>query len=221
MYISGLFLAMVAVGYPTAEGRVGDSSESDICTETRECLLSDLICGNEKYQVRHYSPVKWVSTDVENFFMEVPAMIAFRRLFQYISGANDKNQTIEMTSPVLVKVQTKGIFEMAVYTMSFLLPTEHQMTPPKPNNPEVYIYDMPEKNVYVQSYGEYMMTHTDRDQARDLSKFLDKIGAQYNKDFHMAAGYNSPMTAKNRHNEVWYVVEGEPVCPDNWKPTAP
>lgn len=42
-------------------------------------------------QVRHYGSVKWVSTDEKFFFMEVPAMKAFRRLFEYISGDNEKS----------------------------------------------------------------------------------------------------------------------------------
>lgn len=59
-----------------------------------------------------------------------------------------------------------------------------------PHHFQVYIYDMPEKLVYVQGYGDYMMTHTDRAQAQTLSKHLDRIGAKFNKNFHMAAGYN-------------------------------
>lgn len=40
-------------------------------------------------QVRHYSPTRWVSTDAEAYFMGVGAAMAFRRLFQYITGANE------------------------------------------------------------------------------------------------------------------------------------
>lgn len=46
------------------------------------------VCG----QVRHYSPTRWVSTDAEAYFMGVGAAMAFRRLFQYITGANDEGE---------------------------------------------------------------------------------------------------------------------------------
>lgn len=43
-----------------------------------------------------------------------------------------------MTSPVLVKMPDKKSFwRMGTYTMSFLLPAEHQANPPKPTDGEV------------------------------------------------------------------------------------
>lgn len=54
-------------------------------------------------------------------------------LFSYLSS----DQNIEMTSPVLIKVEKWRFFQMGVYTMSFLLPAEHQMTPPKPTDNKV------------------------------------------------------------------------------------
>ncbi|KAG7222589.1 hypothetical protein INR49_016186 [Caranx melampygus] len=46
----------------------------------------------DEYEVRHYSPTRWVSTDAEAYFMGVGAAMAFRRLFQYITGANDRGE---------------------------------------------------------------------------------------------------------------------------------
>lgn len=44
---------------------------------------------NHVPQVRHYDSVKWVSTDETSLFMEIAAMRAFKRLFNYIAGANE------------------------------------------------------------------------------------------------------------------------------------
>ena len=49
-------------------------------------------------QVRHYSPTRWVSTDAEAYFMGVGAAMAFRRLFQYITGANDGGEDQKISS---------------------------------------------------------------------------------------------------------------------------
>uniref|UniRef100_A0A4W6EWA4 Heme-binding protein soul5 n=1 Tax=Lates calcarifer TaxID=8187 RepID=A0A4W6EWA4_LATCA len=116
----------------TTEARVGNSSELKFCSETEQCLLFDLICKTEEYEVRHYDSVKWVSTNETSFFMEFAAMKAFRRLYEYITGANDQGKKIEMTAPVLVKMPDKNFWQMGVYTMSFLLPAEYQINPPKP-----------------------------------------------------------------------------------------
>lgn len=45
-------------------------------------------------QVRHYKSVKWVSTNETSFLMEFAAMKTFRRLYNYIQGANEKGLCI-------------------------------------------------------------------------------------------------------------------------------
>lgn len=47
-------------------------------------------------QVRHYDSVKWVTTEESSFFMEMAAMRAFRRLFNYIDGGNEKGVCVFM-----------------------------------------------------------------------------------------------------------------------------
>ncbi|CAG5897923.1 unnamed protein product [Menidia menidia] len=212
MYLTALVGFLLVL---TTEARVGNSSQLEFCTETEECLLFDLMCETDKYEVRHYGSVKWVSTDINSYAMEFAAPRAFMRLFKYIKGENEGGKKIQMTSPVLVKIPEKKFWERGAFTMSFLLPSEHQMNPPKPANDDVYIKEMPEMNVYVMSYGGWMSGMADGSKSKELASALDSVNAKYTKGFHCAAGYNSPMTMFNRHNEVWYAVEGDPVCPSN------
>ncbi|XP_023144377.1 heme-binding protein 2 [Amphiprion ocellaris] len=196
----------------TAEARVGNSSQSEFCTETEQCLLYDLVCENN-YQVRHYDSVKWVSTNVDHRFMDMAMMKAFRRLFNYIMGENEAGIKIQMTAPVVVRVPDKKMFfERVTYTMSFLLPAEHQTNPPSPTDDDVYINDTPDMKVYVLSYGGWMMSWTDQMKTKELTGMLDTHKAKYKQGFHYAVGYNSPMKMFNRHNEVWVLVEGDHVC---------
>ncbi|CAB1344229.1 unnamed protein product [Coregonus sp. 'balchen'] len=90
-FFSGLVVLalMVSVG---AEGGVGPSNNSSFCSESKECLEYELVCKTDEYEVRHYSPTRWVSTDAEAYFMGVGAAMAFRRLFQYITGANNRGE---------------------------------------------------------------------------------------------------------------------------------
>uniref|UniRef100_A0A8C3G836 Heme-binding protein 1 n=1 Tax=Cyclopterus lumpus TaxID=8103 RepID=A0A8C3G836_CYCLU len=201
IYLSGLVGFLLVF---TAEARVGNSSELNVCTETEQCLLFDLICKTDDYEVRHYDSVNWVSTDEKSWSMDYASIKAFRRLFGYI-----KRNNIKMTAPVTLKLSDKtSFFRTGIYTMSFLLPVEHQQSPIQPTDEKVF----PDMKVYVRSYGGWMMSWTDRSQAKTLSSALDSVGAEYNGSFHYAVGYNSPMTLFKRHNEVWYVVQDEPVC---------
>ncbi|XP_029946400.1 heme-binding protein 2-like [Salarias fasciatus] len=197
----------------TAEAKVGNASDAEFCFETEQCLLFDVICETDDYEVRHYDSVKWVSTNERSFMMEMAAMRAFRRLYGYITGDNEHGKKIDMTTPVVVKMVDKKFWQRGTYTMSFLLPAEHQKNPPKPTNSEVFIHETPDVNVYVRSYGGWMTALEDDRQTRNLYGALDEVGAKYQKGYHFAVGYNSPMTMFNRHNEVWVVVEGDPVCP--------
>ncbi|XP_035511022.1 heme-binding protein 2 [Morone saxatilis] len=212
IYLSGLVGFLLVL---TAEARVGNSSQLTFCTETEQCLLFDLICKTDKYEARHYDSVKWVSTEETSFFMEMASMRAFRRLFEYITGANKDGKKIAMTAPVIVKIPNKRFWETAVFTMSFLLPMEHQNNPPKPTDDKVHIHDMPAMTVYGQSYGGWMTSMADKNNANSLSSALDSVQANYKKDFHYAVGYNSPMTMFNRHNEVWFVTDDDPECPSS------
>ncbi|XP_022608341.1 heme-binding protein 2-like [Seriola dumerili] len=209
IYLSGLVGFLLVL---TAEARVGNSSQLQFCSETEQCLLFDLICKTDEYEARHYDSVKWVSTDETSFFMEFAAMKAFRRLYEYISGTNDKGKKIEMTAPVIVRMPDKRFWQMGVYTMSFLLPADCQKNPPKPTDSKVYIQTMPDMKVYSRSYGGWMTSTSDSNTASALSTALDLVDENYKKGFHYAVGYNSPMTIFNRHNEVWFVAEDDPAC---------
>ncbi|XP_045897238.1 heme-binding protein 2 [Micropterus dolomieu] len=209
IYLSGLVGFLLVF---TAEARVGNSSQLQFCSETEQCLLFDLICKTDQYEVRHYDSVKWVATDETSFFQEIAQVRAFRRLYDYITGANVNGTKIQMTTPVVVKIMDKKFWEMGVYTLYFLLPAEHQKDPPKPTNDKVYFRDTPDVNMYVLSYGGWMTSLSDKNKAYSLSSALDSAGAEYKKGFHYAVGYNSPMTLFNRHNEVWFVAEDDPVC---------
>ncbi|KAM3864611.1 uncharacterized protein soul5l [Diretmus argenteus] len=203
-----------------AEGGVGPSTNSSFCTESKECLEYVLVCKTDEYEVRHYSPTRWVSTDAEAYFMGVGAAMAFRRLFQYITGANEGGVQMEMTAPVLVKIpeETK-MWEPAVYTLNFPLPAAYQNKPPTPTNDKLYFTEMPDMDVYVRSYGGWMLSVTSRLHAHLLTKELERVHASYNHSYHYGVGYDSPLKLLNRHNEVWYVAEGEPVCTDPQEPT--
>lgn len=47
-----------------------------------------------------------------------------------------------MTSPVLVRMPDKRFWQMGVYTMSFLLPADCQLNPPKPTDSKVGLYQL-------------------------------------------------------------------------------
>ncbi|XP_010777614.1 heme-binding protein 2 isoform X2 [Notothenia coriiceps] len=210
IYISGLVGFLLVL---TAEARIGSSSELDFCSETEQCLLFDSICKTDGYEVRDYGNVTWVWTEEKSYFMDFAIYPLFRRLFNYI-----RDFGIEMTAPVIINIaedkSSFSIFGMKknTYTMSFLMPAEHQANPPRPNDRKVKIGHMDAMKVYVRSYKGLMSSFLYKGEADALSSDLDSAGANYEKDHNYAVGYNSPKKMFDSYNEVWYVVNGEPVC---------
>lgn len=199
----------------TVDGRVGDStSESSYCTETKECFLFDLVCKGDGYEVRHYDAAKWVTTEAESRFMEIAVSRAFRKLYKYITGENEAGANIDMTAPVIIKVnESARVWQSSVYVLSFLLPSKYQANPPMPTDTSVYLTDTPDMKVYVKSYGGWMISAVAKSQAESLKTSLDNVQATYETEYRYDVGYNSPMKIMNRHNEAWFIVKGEPVCP--------
>ncbi|XP_030646751.1 heme-binding protein 2 [Chanos chanos] len=209
--LAGVFVLLLSV---TTEARVGNSSESSFCTETEECLLYDLVCEGNGYEVRHYEPFKVVTTEVESYFTVIAAVRGFRTLAGYVTGHNAAGTGISMTTPVIMKRKENRSKQLtSVYEISFVLPSHYQTNPPAPIDESVKIVDMPDMHVYVRSYGGWFFDIMSRIQTYLLRRQLNSAQASYNTEYHFDVGYNSPMTIKDRHNEVWYVVEGEPVCP--------
>ncbi|TRY90276.1 hypothetical protein DNTS_005128 [Danionella cerebrum] len=203
--------AIVVLFAATVTGRIGEHS---FCSETKECLLFDVVCAGSDYEVRHYDAAKWVTTEVESMFRDVAVTRAFRKLFKYITGENEAGAKIEMTAPVITKVKEgSNMWDTSVYVLSFLLPSDFQAQPPKPTDPSVYLTELPDMNVYVKSFGGWMISMVATRQTQSLKTALDKAQATYETDYHYEVGYNSPMKILNRHNEVWYIVKGQPVCP--------
>uniref|UniRef100_A0A9J8D1N9 Heme-binding protein soul5 n=1 Tax=Cyprinus carpio carpio TaxID=630221 RepID=A0A9J8D1N9_CYPCA len=105
--------------------------------------------------------------------------------------------------------------KLPLYVFSFRLPSNFQRGFFTLVNSilQVYFTNTPGMKVYVKSYGGWMMSAVAISQAQSLKTSLDNVQATHETEYYYNVGYNSPMKIMNRHNEAWYIVEGEPVCP--------
>ena len=72
----------------------------------------------------------------------------FMTLFRYITGANEGEKKISMTSPVSMKM-TKHTDESFTKEMCFYLDSTYQSNPPQPKNTEVYLLERPAMTIYT------------------------------------------------------------------------
>jgi hypothetical protein len=104
------------------------------------------------FELRRYEPYVVAETMVEGDFDKV-GNEGFRRLFDYISGKNRKQQSIAMTAPVSQEAESEKISMTAPvnqdrvgekYRITFLMPAKYTMeTLPEPLDTRVKLKEVP------------------------------------------------------------------------------
>jgi hypothetical protein len=176
----------------------------------------------DRVEVRRYERRVAIETTVEAGSAEAGRNQAFRRLFDYISGANQGQAEVAMTTPVevdaeaekiamTVPVETAAAVEDGRYTMRFFLPSAYTVaTAPAPTNPTVRIVELPEVRVAVLRFSG------SRDRANLERRQAELLRALKQSDWRPAGTptslfYDPPWTLPFlRRNEVTIPVVQEP-----------
>lgn len=148
------------------------------------------------FEVRHYEKLVLVSTDMPKGMDIVKA--PFFRLFDYISGNNEKAEKIAMTAPVFMEQAGQ-----ATEAMSFVLPTDLSLsTAPVPSDPEVKLTKLSNYRVAVISFSGFLNQETISTNRALLEDWITDRGLEMTGKV-KAAGYNPPFTLPFlRRNEI-------------------
>merc|ERR1719266_16392 len=137
-----------------------------------------------------------------------PQSKMFMKLFRYISGVNQQQEEVEMTSPVLSTIKLLEN-NMMTKEMCFYLEKKHQANPPTPVDDAVKIEQNKEFTVYVHTFGGYAMK--DAVNIKEAAKFAEVLrsaGEEVDTSTFYTAGYDSPMKFWNRRNEIMFLAAG-------------
>ena len=155
----------------------------------------DVVKSNDFYEIRKYSDrlaIQAKSTNGNN---------GFRKLFNFISGNNKKNQKIKMTVPVTVMEKSGNM------TMQFYLPSKfNKNNIPDPTSSDVEIINV-EGGYYA------VIRYSGRASDNNFIKHRDILESELYKDGivikspPIKATYNSPFTLPlMRRNEAMFKV---------------
>ena len=155
----------------------------------------DVVKSNDVYEIRKYSDrlaIQAESTNGNN---------GFRKLFNFISGNNKKNQKIKMTVPVTVMEKSGNM------TMQFYLPSKfNKNNTPDPTSSDVEIINI-EGGYYA------VIRYSGRASENNFIKHRDILESELYKDGivikspPIKATYNSPFTLPlMRRNEAMFRV---------------
>jgi len=176
-----------------------------------------VIMKEGNYELRQYEPHIIAETMIEGDY-DKAGNEGFRRLFKYISGENQKKQSIAMTTPVSQDAGSEKIAMTAPvsqeqtggqWRIAFVMPSAYTLdTLPQPVDPKVSLRQVPARRMAAITYsGSWSKARYEEHKAL-LEAFIQKqklspLGEP------VLARYNSPfMLWFLRRNEVLVPVQG-------------
>ena len=173
-----------------------------------------VIMKEGNYELRQYEPHIVAETMVDEDY-DKAGNEGFRRLFKYISGENQKKQSIAMTTPVSQEAGSEKIAMTAPvsqertggqWRIAFVMPSEYTLdTLPQPVDPKVLLKQVPARRMAAITYsGSWSKARYEEHKAL-LEAFIQKqklspLGEP------VLARYNSPFT-------LWFLRRNEVLIP--------
>ena len=119
----------------------------------------------------------------------------FKNLAAYIFGDNAQNESIEMTSPVTMKLY--GSREMV-----FRMPSSYTIDNlPKANNPKINFMTIASCTKAAIQYSGYSNKNIEKKKIQELKNILERESIMHDNKFELLV-YNSPFEILNRRNEI-------------------
>jgi len=173
-----------------------------------------VIMKEGNYELRQYEPNIVAETLVDGDF-DKAGNKGFRRLFKYISGENQKKQSIGMTTPVSQEAGSEKIAMTAPvsqertgdqWRIAFMMPSEYTMdTLPQPVDPKVSLHQVPARRMAAITYSGTWSRERYENHKALLEAFIRQrkwspLGEP------VLARYNSPFT-------LWFLRRNEVLIP--------
>lgn len=170
------------------------------CQEDSTIETYSMLRKIEEVEIRQYKPLLFASyhsnsrLSDKNFY--------FRILADYIFGANEKEEKIAMTSPVVIRLFNKK-------EMLFRMPAKYtKNNVPKPNNKNIEFVSTNYNQKAVIKYSGYSNEKRESKKIEELKRILDENNIKYNNEFELFV-YDPPYQFFNRRNEISVTIISE------------
>ena len=192
------------IGLAIAMSQVGEDGEPkplEVIASSLECFDFEPLPSGEGYEARCIKGASWVGTAmVSGTIVEGTQRYSasFGRLFQYITGANARNQGISMTAPVISKQDQDGH-----KTMFFKVPGA--LDPPAPTEPTVFLEKWQDAVVYCRAFGGNDRSEERyRKELEKLAEAVRKDGKEVDTSVTLTAGFTRPGFGQQRQEVMYF-----------------
>lgn len=152
-------------------------------------------------ELRSYPRLIEARAELEARRFEEALDLGFGRLACYVFGANEADEDISMTTPVVTSIQD------GMYTMAIAMPQGRPLAAlPEPDDPRVVLRDVPARRFAVLRFsGRFSRDNVSQHERRLLKEVVD-LGLVTRGSVGFAM-YDSPATLPFlRRNEVWLEI---------------
>ncbi|MDP4595391.1 MAG: heme-binding protein [Crocinitomicaceae bacterium] len=154
---------------------------------------------SRKAEIRRYPDLILAQTQLDSNTYSVNSSLGFRRVAGYIFGANEQNEKIAMTSPVVMEMGSET-------QMSFVMPKQYSLDAlPNPSSANVKIAKRAARTLAVLRFGGYTNDEKIEEKASELRLLLQKEGIEHAPQL-IYMGYNAPWDFIGRRNEVAFEI---------------
>jgi hypothetical protein len=166
-----------------------------ISSNTIEEYPYTVIKEYDDFEIRQYEASLFTSVTLKMGEYNKASRKGFSILGGYIFGANEKKESISMTSPVSMSLEDE-------MTMMFMVPKEFSKeTLPKPENQNIEFIQMPEKKMAAITFGGWANDKKIEQYKAKLISVLAENNIKHNNTFSVL-GYNPPYEVLFRRNEI-------------------
>jgi len=168
----------------------------------------------DRHEIREYAPAIVAEVIVYDDF-ENASGVAFRKLFNYISGKNTAREKIAMTAPVAQKPQPEKIAMTSPvaqrksgqgWAVSFMMPASYTMaTLPVPDDPSVVLREVPAHRAAAIRYSGSWTERSYQQQYALLQEWIKAKNLEVTGE-PVWARYNAPFTP-------WFMRRNEILVP--------
>jgi hypothetical protein len=170
-------------------------------------FLNSSMVFSQKYETQEYQVIEQID-NAEIRFYPSAAMVKisadqnrnnnFGKLFRYITGNNQENEEIAMTTPVYMSDQNK--------TMEFVLPKKYLTEGlPIPNDKDLEAYISNPRYFAAIRYSGYSNPNKILKHRNELQFILEKNELEIISDFYVLS-YDAPTKFYNRRNEILFEI---------------
>ena len=171
-------------------------------------FLNSSVVMSQKYETQEYQIVDNIDKIEIRYYPSAPMIRVssnqsrnnnFGKLFRYISGNNNNEEKIAMTTPVYMSDQSK--------TMEFVLPKKFLSGKiPVPNDKDVETYISKPKFYAAIKYSGYSNNKKEENHREELVKTIQNNNLKILSE-HFVLSYDAPTKFYNRRNEVLIQVD--------------